>query len=290
MPPRWLSLLIVLFWLATSTVFFLREYWPYFEPDAPPHFAIDPMDETKSSSAVSWQVLHGGTVILNATTSVEYNAKDNDFTLQASFRPPFDQRQPSRMLGVALEHMTSSYRVTPEGQLLGLEASIQANYVPPFSLIKTPAPIRGKANLHGVVTGSVFNGEYDVEIEGERVQAAKVSVPVSAQGSVLMPLHPVNKIQGLRPGQTWRVPVVDPLDDLLASLVPGGRKDTVYLRAKVLPDPKSFSWNNQDCECLVIEYTGEDMSAMTWVRRSDAWVLQQQVTKSGDTLLLRRKP
>jgi hypothetical protein len=290
MPPRWLSLLIVLFWLATSAVFFLREYWPYFEPDAPPPFAIDLLEETKSSAAVSWQVLHGGSVILDARTSVEHNAKDNDFTLQATFRPPFDQRQPSRMLGVALEHMTSSYRVNPEGQLLGLEATVQANYVPPFSLVRPPAPIHAKANLHGSVAGGLFVGEYDVQIEGERVQTGKVSVPVSAQGSVLMPLHPVNQIRGLRPGQTWRVPVVDPLDDMLASLVPGGRKDPVYLRAKVLPETKAFFWNNQDWECLVIEYTGDDMSARTWVRRSDGLVLEQQVTKAGDTLTLRRKP
>jgi hypothetical protein len=126
-------------------------------------------------------------------------------------------------------------------------------------------------------------------LEGVVNQSGKVSVPVSSQGAVLLPLHPVRHIHGLRPGQRWRVPVVDPLDDLLAAVVPGGQRELTYLDARVLPETQHMMWSNQDQECLIIEYTGEELSARTWVRRSDGLVLEQEVTKSGDTWVLRRE-
>src|SRR5258708_38957647 len=87
MPHRWLAVLIVLFWLTTSGVFFWHEYWPYLEPGAPPPFAIDLVDEAQNSVFIRWDVSHNGERILTANTNVEHTAEENTFTLIADFTP-----------------------------------------------------------------------------------------------------------------------------------------------------------------------------------------------------------
>jgi hypothetical protein len=286
MPPRWLSILIVVFWLTTSVLFFRREWWPYLEPDAPPPFTIELVDEARDAVPGTWKVSRNGEHILIAKTNVDHNATENTFTLWAEFQPPFGKAAKPTAGALAIRHMSSRYRVTPEGRLLHLDASAAASYLPPFGATRTP--VGGTIELSGDVTNGKFNGTYHVELEGVVNQSGKVSVPVSSQGAVLLPMHPVKHIHGLKPGQRWRVPVVDPLDDLLAAVVPGGRRDPTYLDAVVLPESRHLTWGNQEQECLVVEYTGEEMSARTWVRRSDGLVLQQEVTKSDDTWILRR--
>jgi hypothetical protein len=287
MPPRWLAVFIALFWLTTSAAFFWREYWPYLEPGAPPPFAIDLVDEARNAVPVRWDVLHNDRVIMVATTNIDHDAKEECFILRAEFKPVGKREAVPRTFGLALQHMTSSYHVNPEGKLLGLEATAEGNYLPPFSLGKPPGPIEGMAKLQGVVKNGRFTGDYAVTVEGVPVKSESFSVSVSSQGSVLVPLHPVNHIRGLRPGQTWRVPVADPIADLFAALT-GIHDDPIDLQATVLAEPRSLEWNNQSCECLVIEYTGEDIIARTWVWRNDDLVLRQEFTKSGDTMILQR--
>jgi hypothetical protein len=286
MPPRWLSIVIVGFWLTTSALFFWREWWPYLEPAAPPPFTIELLDEARDSVPGTWRVSRNGEYILRGKTNVDHNAAENTFTLWAEFQQPFGKAAKPAAGALTIQGMSSRYRVTPEGRLLHLNASVGARYLPPLGATRTP--VGATVELSGDVAEGRFNGKYHVELEGVVNQTGELSVPVSSQGAVLLPLHPVKHIHGLRPGQRWRVPVVDPLDDLLAALVPGGQRDTVYLDARVLAETRQMTWGNQTQECLVIEYAGEEMSARTWVRRSDGFVLQQEVSKLGDTWILRR--
>jgi len=272
--------------LTTSALFFRREWWPYLEPDAPPPFTIDLLDEARDSVPGTWKVSRNGEPVLTAKTNVDHNAADNTFTLWAEFQPPFGKPAKPREGALAIQGMSSRYRVTPEGRLLHLNASAAASYLPPF--VATRTPVGGRIELSGDVVDGRFSGRYHVEVEGVLNHSGNVSVPVSSQGAVLLPLHPLKHIYGLRPGQRWRVPVVDPLDDLQAALLPGGQRDPIYLDARVLAEPQPLSWGNQQRECLVIEYSGEEMSGRTWVRRPDGLVLQQEVSKSGDTWTLRR--
>jgi hypothetical protein len=289
MPRWWWSLIIVAFWLITSAIFFRHEWWPYLEPDAPPPFAIDLEDEARFPVPATWKVFRNGNHILMATTKIAHNATENTFTLSADFKPPPGKDAKPQASNLTIQHMTSQYRVTPEGQLLHLEASVAASYLPTFTVGAKRTPVNGQVELSGDVKNGRFSGKYHVELENVVDQSDNISVPVSSQGSVLIPLHPVKHIRGLQPGQTWRLPVIDPLDDLLAAIVPGGQRDPTYLNAKVLPESRHMTWGNQDQECLVIEYSGEEMTGRTWVRRSDALVLEQEVTKSGDTWILRRE-
>ncbi len=298
MPPRWLSLVVVLFWLGTSGVFFYREYWPSLEPNAPPPFAIDLLDESRDPVPSRWKVLHNGRHVLTATTEVEHRAKENDFFLRARFGtpPPQPNEKPLPPEALQIEVMTSEYQVNGDGQLLALKVDLTVHA---RVAIDQGDHFRITAQVEGQVTGGQFRGTYEVKFPDHNI-AKKGELPptaVSSQGSVLMPLHPVTHIRGLQPGRTWRVPLVDPLSDALSAALPGGQRETIYLKAHVLPQSelmtvaptKTYYHKEPEQEYLIIEYTGDEMSARTWVRRSDGLVLRQEMTTPGETWVMERE-
>jgi hypothetical protein len=147
--------------------------------------------------------------------------------------------------------------------------------------------------LEGFITNGQFAGTYEILLDknGETYhkEGKLPPVTVSSQGSVLMPLHPVNHVRGLRPGQTWHMPLVDPLGDALAALVPGSQPGTTTVFAKVEPQTRTLQSGKQEIECYVIEYKSDDLNGRTWVRVSDGLVMQQEATMSGDTWILQRE-
>jgi hypothetical protein len=120
-------------------------------------------------------------------------------------------------------------------------------------------------------------------------------VEVPAHGSVFNPLHPVNRIGGLRPGQRWRMPQFDPLAEAVAASLakflklgkplPLGPR---FLDAEVQP-PKTLVWNKREVACLVIVYRSDEISASTWVRQQDGLVLRQEAGKPSDSVILQRE-
>ena len=53
-----------------------------------------------------------------------------------------------------------------------------------------------------------------------------------------------------------------------------------------------MTWGKKEVACLVIEYRepGKDVSARTWVRKSDGLVLQQEANHLGFAMILQRVP
>ena len=95
---------------------------------------------------------------------------------------------------------------------------------------------------------------------------------------VLLPLHPVNRLRGLSPGQTWSMRVLDPLGDSLSTFGPLG-SDGRVLRARVRPHEELFTKGRYtDLPCLVIDYEGDDMKPSTWVARETDLVMCQEAT------------
>jgi hypothetical protein len=101
---------------------------------------------------------------------------------------------------------------------------------------------------------------------------------------VLLPVHPLNRLQGLRPGQTWTVPGLDPLVSF-----PLGSMRVVELRARVLDEPAIVHWKNRDWHCWVVEYKGDGQEARTWVEREGGLVLRQETVFGGERWLLQRQ-
>jgi hypothetical protein len=150
------------------------------------------------------------------------------------------------------------------------------------------------ARFKGEVKDGLFTPHLQIEgLPGGFLDKLKLKpVPVSAFGSVLNPMHPVNKLPGLREGQRWRIPKVDPMafaaGTLLANLAGDGGAPQ-FLEAEVRTD--TLNWNGLPSDCFLIEYreAGEKVTARTWVRRSDSLVLQQLAREPAMELVLVRQ-
>src|SRR5262249_60804830 len=79
--------------------------------------------------------------------------------------------------------------------------------------------------------GVAVQVDVTAEVNAERIErtcvlqspAGKIKPrldPVAYRGGmVLNPMHPVNRVTGLKPGQRWRIPLIDPFSDALQATV-----------------------------------------------------------------------
>jgi hypothetical protein len=169
----------------------------------------------------------------------------------------------------------SRYRVTPEGRLLALSVKIEG--VPQRGVLAGLLPANFTFDIRGEVEGHRLTPQVRVAGKTLTLPAAHVAT----HGSVLLPMHPVNRIRGVRPGQRWTMPVLDPLEDSVRALLGQGAQART-LAARVRPEPEEFDRpGRQAAPCLVIDYTGDDMTAQTWVEQKSGLVLRQEATMSG---------
>ncbi len=291
MPPRWVSAAILVGWIAATVWLFRQEIWPSLEPGSPPPFTIDLVDEAQQAqkAPIRWSVSQDGVVVLTARTSVEHRVQENDFTLRADYDPRDPGKGKLKMpldMTLRIKHRNSSYRVTPEGRLLSIDVEIDSL----ASLLNVEVPF--KAHIWGDVRDGTFAPFLDLNLPGKKERALP-TVAVSSQGSVVMPLHPVNRIAGLKPGQAWRVPMFDPVGDSLAAL-DGSETQVRFLRAKVRPQTENFERERTTTPCLVIDYQEENtlqedrLTAETWVSEADGRVLKQVSNLSGNRWVMER--
>src|SRR5262249_10575604 len=96
MPSRYTVMLIVAFWLGTSSWLFYHDLWPRLTPGVPPPFSIDLADEAQAQP-ILWVVNHNGRRTGRAYIKTEY-LKDRDlFSIEGEFKLWFS----SEMRGIA---------------------------------------------------------------------------------------------------------------------------------------------------------------------------------------------
>lgn len=301
MPPRTITWLIVAFWLTTTGWLFWKELRPFLDTTSPP-FHIDLVDEVQQKVPIRWNVYLEGKApgILfseanlrpfQAQSWVEYQEKDDSF----SFHFKTTSGTPLELDLLLLRRLDSSYRITREGQLLSMESNFVVDLIRPLEL----------ANIGTHLTGEVRNGEFHSRVHlslppaiaGIVGTAAKEqtlpTVPVKQRGSVLLPLHPVNKITGIFPGQTWHIPLVNPFIDVARQMSPiplSQEEIQSDLLARVLPDLKQLPDYPHPMPCLVIEYDDEKTRPRTWVHATTGQVLRQEATiLDGRRLIMQRE-
>jgi hypothetical protein len=270
-------LTIIAFWLGTTGWLLWRDLWPSWRSGEPPPYTIDLVEEVQRGrdNTVLWAVLDGDHEVMQARSWVEHRA-DDTFVLRLDFKPRPAFGKPAGLL--AKRHPVSSMlRVTRDGSLCELEVRAAVEEA-------LGRPLAGEVLLAGQVRGERFYPHLRVECAGQVVLDSDLRpVEVSYHGSVLVPSHPVNRIQGLRPGQSWRMPEVDPF---AAGL---GLTDAVrQLNARVLPEPRVLEWRGKSKTCLVIEYEGADEKASTWVEVGSGLVQRQEAAFGGSRLVLQR--
>lgn len=294
MPPRWLSILIVAVWLLFSGRLVVRDLLPRLLPGQPPPYSIDLVEEVRNGRGhVDWMVMHDGKAVFESRSRILHPEPDV-FELTAEFAP-LNKGERVALHGMLVRSLASTYRVTGAGDLLGV--SVQVVGTP--QLAQT-IRLLGDTNFHISIEGKVKSNRFEPRVrlglEGKDVREfALPGVAVRRGGSVLLPLHPVNRITGLSPGQKWQMTVLDPLGDSLAALQGGGGELRI-LRAHVRDAPADFiapvSKNGRKPKavtCLVIDYEGDDFTASTWVESERGLVLCQEATIGGDRWLMFRE-
>jgi hypothetical protein len=296
MPPRWLSILIVAVWLLFSARLVVRDLLPRLLPGQPPPYSIDLVEEVRNGRGhVDWMVLHDGKEVFESRSSILHPERDRDeYELKAEFRP-LKPGERVALHGMLVRSLASTYRVTGAGDLLGV--SVRVVGTPQLAqAIRLLGDTDFDISIDGTVKDNRLEPRVRLGLGGKDVREfALPGVAVRRGGSVLLPLHPVNRIAGLSPGQKWQMTVLDPLGDSLAALKGGGGELRI-LRAHVRDEPAEFvapvtktGRRRNPVLCLVIDYEGDDFTASTWVERERGLVMCQEATIGGDRWLMFRE-
>jgi hypothetical protein len=292
MPSRWFSVVIVLGWLATTSWLVYTEFLPLLLPGTPPAFAIDLVEEVRLQPLVSrWVALRhakGKTErVFLVQLSVE-RLEDDDFEMGAKYTPHTIGRKknaPASINGVVIRRYESTYRVNSAGDLLGVHMSIagEVTQVLPFS---------------ADITGKVRQGKMALKINysflGSQDSFTSEAFDVPRGGSMLMPLHPVNRVSGLRLGKQWTMAQINPMDLIRSALdkkikVPDflfGKPGPKYLHATVRNQFESFTNEGRESgPCFVVDCRDLDeaeKNLTTWVEVKTGRVIRQEVWLHGE--------
>jgi hypothetical protein len=305
MPSRWLSLTIVAFWLVAMGWLFWHELWPGWRPGEPPPFHIDLVEEVQKTNKlrITWTVQRQGSDdekprdVFRAYTSVEYLKDDDSFLLIAEFtarKEPGTKTRPFSVAGFQVKSMSSQYRVDRMGELRSLRAEI---HVTPREDVGRVMALWGgdQPDSRLLLWGEVRGDQLFTHCRGtlaSNERSVEINLPpaaVSHNGSVIMPLHPVNRIHGLRPGQSWRQPIIDPFRDAFAVL-PGFSGGVRYVNARVLPQAQVLKLGpSTETSCLVIEYEDDGKNVgSTWIEEGSERVQRQEASLEGDRWIMQR--
>jgi hypothetical protein len=290
MPARFATAVIVLFWLGTSAWLFHNDIWPRLRPGDPPPYVLNVHDEELNSRPpVSWTVYRDdpNKPFGRLYTSVAYFKEDDTFLLKSRFT----QIEPANLFGfqARILQLKQEEQVTRDGDLRKVTVEMEAT-IGVLGLALDDA--KGKLRLDGVVRDGRLHARMQVNDEDVPVD----SVPVTRRSGMLLTMHPVNQLAGLRAGQRWQVSLANPLRDLFSALVRkrfgfslGGDSGSTTLAAEVLAEPKELVWAGGRDSCWVIEYRGGDDTAQTWVRQSDGLVVRQEARRGEEVLILQRQ-
>lgn len=115
---------------------------------------------------------------------------------------------------------------------------------------------------------------------------------------ILSSLCPLDRMPGLKPGQRWQTPMVDPVESLMSQsfnqqslLSPEISRPAVAV--KVWDQPQGIIWKGEFVPCLVVEAVQGGRSMKIYVRQSDGLVLRQTAQLGAltpTTLAITRDP
>jgi hypothetical protein len=264
MPPRSITLAILVFWVGMTAWLLQREIWPRIAPGSPPAFEVALLDGSRTAETrTPWRMVRrpitpatqndNRGAITQVMTWVTAGPDDTLILHAAPEARRFPFEPGLRVFAPAV--IASSYRVTREGRMLGFTVEVQLPAALPIALGAQ------KGTFEGEVRDRICTIRWESGSQSSRNRGSE-QVAVSPNGVVLLPLHPLYRMGGLSPGRTWSVWLLDPV----ASTSPGASPQLTPVNASVLPDLQPLqSASGRVKECRVIEYEGKDISGQTWV-------------------------
>jgi hypothetical protein len=287
MPPRWVCYLIVLFWLGTTGPLVWKELiTPFWRADHPPPATFDLMDEAQGPKRpILWMVHVGqgepdlGISGHRAESWIGYNDAEDTFTIHTELTA--SQRLGPISFGpVKLRKLVKVERVDREARLLELRVEVEAD-ASLFALVVE----RASLIIEGKVENNTFSPVVAASFLGESFPVPPMQLP--GDKSVLQPLNLVNHLRGLRPGQTWTVPMMDSVKTTLNIFGGSNKADLRYVEARVLPEPQRLP-GPTGVLCHVIEYDDPETRPRTWVQISTEEVVRQEAVYEETRIIIQR--
>ncbi len=315
MPPRWLTLGIIVLWIGMTGWLFVREYWPQLQPGQPPPIRIELADEAQSNIPIRWSIFKNNEDRGYARTAINFRDQDRsekrpvrtanewEFELWGEFKLwNLEGRygQPDYIV-------KNQYRVNREGELREFRSKVSINSLIADRLMRRSGSADNNEQSQEIdvleMSGEVRDGFCYARVKvseevNKWVDLLPLLKPFTAllerkiepvampkRATLLNPLEPVHKLAKVRKGQHWRIPMVDPM-----SVFWERSPRLQYLNAEVLEETEWIKWgtHKDPVPCLVIKYQGDDVSGYTWVQEEDGLVVGQEITQHGDTLRLMR--
>lgn len=288
MPPRWMSLLIIGFWLVMTGWLCWNEVIPDLLAERTPLYTVDLVDEAQTQRPqLRWTVLlteeERKTDFL-ATTWVEYREDSDTFSLHTRLQPRLQPVTARLDLGpVKLQRMYNIYRVGRAGDLRRIDVEFQFD----VTLLQMK---NIHAEMHGQVRQGVFRSEYSLKTQDGRVVSLHgQEVKLPPHQSMLLPMHLVDRIRDLKPGRQWRVPLINPFVNALPQSGLFGSEGTSMVTIRVLNSPEPLP-GYPDISCLILEYEDEDQQPnRIWVDAATDRVLRQEGIVNGVKLIIQRE-
>ncbi len=322
MPTKSITALIVLGWLGTLAWFTYRELWPTLFPGDSPPFVIELADEVGPEIAgrnlrspdVTWDILRDDQVIGTAETQIHYHKEDDSFEFatrisKLAVDAPLIK---TKLFEIQSPGVENSYRLGRNGELRQIKMrTLDRLDDRKIDVYKSLAlfGIVVRAEFVGTVVGDKLERKVTIELPlVGKVEPELEAVP-APEGSVLNPLQPVPKIKNLKPGRRWRMPIINPMGDLVQPMaqaiadkpmvktlagsaqvkvpkLPSGPK---FLDAEVLDETVELTINGEKHRCYVIEYRGDERPAHTFVRVRDGALMRQEAFAFGTLIALQRQ-
>ena len=299
MPSRFIITLILLFWFATMGHIVYRDVWPRLFGDMPPTVAIELIDEATQRTPIRWTIRRGDEEIGTLTSQLEYVEKNDTFRYVNTYHNvtfKFDNVPTLGEISLFVPKLDVVIRIDRAGQLQ--EQSVNGT-LELRSGAETLYAVKEYA-IEGTVQDGVLVGNARLKSPLFSIERELQPVPVP-QGQILNPMMPLNRLDGVSPGQRWVIREVNPLRDAVVLLVRElakkapivGKMDLAgkptELIAEVGEEPVTIQHGREPIDCWLIEYRDEKVVARTWVSIADGRVLRQEAINDSETLRFERQ-
>jgi hypothetical protein len=276
MPPRLVSLGMLVFWSVAASALLVRDVLPDLLVGPPPDMRdIAQADDTKGPTR--WNLMvpdpegDGPDDLTAVGQAVTETKRQRDGHVRFESVVTLDagallDRTPLESAGDERLEIRSVIGVDSAGNLNVLRSSVR---------------IEGDETELLVLEGHVASDEIVITARGPLLIFGKrtFTFPYQARGMVQNSLSPLERIPGLHVGQRWESRVVSPLT---------GRVETVHV--EVTNRNVMIPWHDSLVPTYLVVTRMRGLTARTWARASDGLVIRQEVPLMIVNLVMERVP
>jgi hypothetical protein len=273
MPSRWATAVIIVFWVGMSAAVVRRDVMPRLGYGELRYRMV--LGDRSVEEPAHWNILWNDRPI-GAVTTVVQPAADGSFSVhsRATLSAAVILGGSRADQASSLFLFNSEFHVSPLGRLRRLQVAI--------SLEGTPLRVDLKGNVYG--------RELELKSTGLPLIQGTVRVPIDPESLMLDPLGPIDRLPGLRPGQSWVTRSVNPLSAFLPTrglLQSGPSVDSVEHHVVGVD---TLVWNHRPWACYVIEHRYGNVVGRTWARVQNGKVLREEAPLGGVMVALELDP